>query len=109
MKRGIFVVMTLLLSLVSFRSAAVNADVLVRNQRFGHDTLFFDIYLQATTTSSLFLSNSDFILHFNEANFTNPELNYLTGSTELYNAYGNATNSYDTNFGTRIDADGMNA
>ncbi len=109
MKRGIFVVMTLLLSLVSFRSAAVNADVLVRNQRFGHDTLFFDIYLQATTTSSLFLSNSDFILHFNEANFTNPELNYLTGSTELYNAYGNATNSYDTNFGTRIDSDGMNA
>ncbi|HCS21583.1 MAG TPA: hypothetical protein DIW47_13660 [Bacteroidetes bacterium] len=97
------------MSFISLRSFAVNADVLVRNQRFGHDTLFFDLYLQATDTNSLYLSNSDFILNFSEANFTNPQLNYLSGSTELYNAYGNATNSYDSNFGTRIDSDGLNA
>lgn len=97
------------MSLVSLRSLAVDADVLVRNQRFSADTFFFDIFLKATTSNNLCLSHSDFVLNFTEANFTNPELNYVSGSATLYDPSGNINNHYDTNIGTRIEYDGMNA
>ncbi len=108
MKKGIFLVLALM-SLVFQQASAVDADVLVRNQRFSGDTFFFDIYLQATGAENLFLSNSDFVLEFTEANFSSPELYLESGSVQLYNAYGSPTSYYDTNIGTRIEHDGLNA
>jgi len=98
-----------LLSLLSFKASAIDVDVLVRNQRFSADTFFFDIYLQSTSGSNLFLSNSDFALEFTEANFLNPTLNLVSGSVDLKNAYGNSTAFYDTNIGTNIQYSGLNA
>gem|GEM_PF-2384389 len=105
----VFILVMALVSLVNFKASAIDVDVLVRNQRFNEDTLFFDIYLESTSSNNLYLSNSDFALQFTEANFTNPTLNLVAGSINLVNAYGNATAFYDTNIGTSIHYDGLNA
>lgn len=107
LKKGIsFIFFLILSSPVLF---AVDMDVLVRNQRFQNDTFFFDIYMQRSGDSNVYLGNSDLILNFEEANFSNPELYYVSGSSELYNAHGNITAFYDSNIGTRIEYAGPNA
>ncbi|MGA7160030.1 MAG: T9SS type A sorting domain-containing protein [Bacteroidota bacterium] len=54
-------------------SSAQTVQLTVANQFVSHDTLFFDIYIEATV-STVFLGNADFVLTFNSANFTNPVL-----------------------------------
>lgn len=52
----------------------VSADLTIENQQVVGTEFFFDIYLTRTGTNDLYLGTADFVLTFNSAAFTNPEL-----------------------------------
>ena len=54
-------------------ASAQTVQLTVANQFVSHDTLYFDIYIEATV-GTVYLGNFDLALTFNSANFTNPVL-----------------------------------
>ena len=98
----------LLSAILLFLFAAVNitpaqtVQLTVANQFVSHDTLYFDIFMQATVGTA-YLGNCDLVLTFSSANFTNPVLadtdQNLTGvNFGIKNS--NNTNSFVVNYET---------
>ena len=54
-------------------ASAQTVQLTVANQFVSHDTLYFDILMEATV-GTVYLGNSDLALTFNSGNFTNPVL-----------------------------------
>lgn len=63
-----------LLILCSISFAQVSADLTIENQQVVGTDFLFDIYLTRTGTNDIYLGNADFVLTFNQANFTAPVL-----------------------------------
>ncbi|MBN1996349.1 hypothetical protein JW935_02270 [candidate division KSB1 bacterium] len=62
-------------------------DLCVRNKSFAGNALSFDIYMQQTGTTDLFLGHSDFALVFNHTCFTSPTVQVLTAAGTIWNNY----------------------
>ncbi len=53
---------------------SVSVDLTIENQSVLGSEFFFDVYLTRTGTNDLYLSNAEFVLHFNDVFFTSPTL-----------------------------------
>ena len=53
---------------------SVSVDLTIENQSVVGSEFFFDVYLTRTGTKDLYLSNAEFVLHFNDNFFTSPSL-----------------------------------
>ncbi|MCU0347054.1 MAG: T9SS type A sorting domain-containing protein [Saprospiraceae bacterium] len=67
-----------ILSLTNLLSAQVEVELTIENQQVVGTDFFFDVYLRRTATNpgagDLYLGNADFVLTYNNGNFTNPVL-----------------------------------
>ncbi|HCS21582.1 MAG TPA: hypothetical protein DIW47_13655 [Bacteroidetes bacterium] len=90
----------------------VNAQSLrmdVRNQQYSGDTLFFDIYLSRNGGSAdYYLGDADFVLNYNNANFSTPTIGYVSGSNVLKNHTGSATSTYNGNIAAALGSSNPN-
>jgi hypothetical protein len=91
-----------LFSQVSYEAAIKNIKVVTADTDYGN-CVYFDIYLrQNGGPGPLFLADADFKFIFNAANFTNPTINFVQGSSQLYNSPGAITTSYDASIVTQF-------
>lgn len=91
-----FAIAVILLLISSNTNAQVPFKLTVSNQLTVGTSVEFDVFLQANSTEPLYLSPSDFVLIFNNANFTNPALSYIDNSCVLVNSNGIPTSAYNT-------------
>ncbi len=81
----------------------------IRNQEYSGDTLFFDIYLSRDGGSSdYYLGNADFVLTYNNSNFSSPGIDFVANSSTLKNHTGSATTAYNTNIVAEIGSSNPN-
>ncbi|MHB1279101.1 MAG: hypothetical protein ACYC1Q_11975, partial [Bacteroidia bacterium] len=81
----------------------------VRNQQYNGDTLFFDIYLSRNGGSAdYYLGDADFVLNYNNANFTTPSIGYVSGSNAFKNTSGATTSAYTSNIATALGTSNPN-
>jgi hypothetical protein len=64
----------------------------VANQTVSGSNFIFDIYLLRTGATEFYLANADFVLTFNNANFTSPAVTILAADAQLLN-YGDVQGS----------------
>jgi hypothetical protein len=81
----------------------VSYEATVKSQRYNNadpeygKCVYFDIYLKQNEGSGpLCLADADFKLIFDAANFTNPTIKFVQGSSQLYNSLGAPTINYET-------------
>ena len=86
--------------------AEVKNQVLDRTNLTYGPCVFFDIYLTENTGSSgpLYLADADFKFYFNVSNFTAPAIEFIDGSSMLYNSSGVLTTFYNANIATSFIA-----
>ena len=84
-----------LFSQVSYEAAITNLKVVTADPTYGN-CVYFDIYLrQNEGPGPLYLGNADFKFIFNAANFTNPAIEYVSGSSQLFNSSGTQISFYE--------------
>jgi len=84
-----------LFSQVSYEAAITNLKVVTTDPTYGN-CVYFDIYLrQNGGPGPLYLGNADFKFIFNASNFTNPAIEYVSGSSQLYNSSGTQISFYE--------------
>lgn len=72
------IILILLLHLQNFCISQIELTLTIENEFVEGDDFYFEIYLQRTSDSSqgdIFLKDANFILSYNQDNFTNPTLN----------------------------------
>lgn len=81
----------------------------IRNQQYSNDTLFFDVYLSRNGgATDYLLGNSDFVLNYNNSNFSSPTIGYVANSASLTNSNTTATTSYEGNIAAEIGTSNPN-
>jgi hypothetical protein len=70
--------------------AQVTVDLTIANQTVAGTNFSFDIFLTRTGSNDLYLSTADFILTFNNANFTSPGISVGAASTFTLKSTTNA-------------------
>jgi len=86
---------TNLFSQVLFKAEVKNQTLVPADPTYGN-CVYFDIYLAESTGSSgpFYLANADFKFFFNVANFTTPVIEYIAGSSQLYNKTGGSASTW---------------
>jgi hypothetical protein len=82
--------------------AQVTVDLKIRNQRIQHDSLYFDVYMERTGSNDLYLGNADFVLTYDNTNFSSPVLSYIANSAVLKNSSGSSISTYESGIATSI-------
>lgn len=106
--QSIFIFLLLLFfTLKTEAQTQVEAELTIENQEVVGTSFFFNIYLNTPTGSvnDLYLASSDFILNFNQANFSNPTLEKVT-QTGYLGGYNNLVSTSYTNsndFNTQLN------
>lgn len=102
---------TLLLLGTAFSQSAQGQSLQmdIRNQQYSNDTLFFDVYLSRNGGSTDYLlGNGDFVLNFNNSNFSSPSIGYVANSADLTNSNATSTTSYEGNIAVEIGTSNPN-
>jgi hypothetical protein len=93
-------IISILISINSYSQVQFEASV--TSQRYNNadpeygKCVYFDIYLKQNGGSGpLYLAFADFKLNFDAANFINPTVKFVQGSSRLYNSLGSQTSDYD--------------
>ena len=84
-----------LFSQISYEASVTSQRYNIKDPSYGR-CVYFDIYLRQNEGSGpLYLADADFKLFFDAANFTNPTVKFIPGSSRLYNSQGALTANYE--------------